>query len=89
MPIEGPLRELSIQDVLQMLDLARKSGVLTVRSQRLRDEAVVHLRDGELVFECDTAQLLPLTPDEGNPLTLEHGHRRVSGGIHAGDGIAI
>ena len=50
MPIEGPLKELSIQDVLQMLDLAQKTGVLTVRSQRMMDEAVVHLLDGELVF---------------------------------------
>lgn len=50
MPIEGPLRELSIQDVLQMLDLSQKTGVLTVRSQRMRDEAVVHVLDGELVF---------------------------------------
>lgn len=50
MPIEGPLRELAIQDVLQMLDLAQKTGVLTVRSQRMKDEAVVHLVDGELVF---------------------------------------
>jgi cytochrome c-type biogenesis protein CcmH/NrfG len=50
MAIEGPLKELSIQDVLQMLDLARKTGVLTVRSQRMKDDAVVHLLDGELVF---------------------------------------
>ncbi len=50
MPIEGPLRELAIQDVLQMLDLAQKSGILMVRSQRMNDEAVMHLLDGELVF---------------------------------------
>lgn len=50
MPIEGPLKELSIQDVLQMLDLSQKTGVLTVRSQRMGDEAVVHVLDGELVF---------------------------------------
>lgn len=50
MPIEGPLRELGIQDVLQMLDLAQKSGYLLVRSQRMKDEAVVHLSDGEIVF---------------------------------------
>ncbi|MGK7312733.1 MAG: DUF4388 domain-containing protein [Candidatus Longimicrobiales bacterium M2_2A_002] len=50
MPIEGPLEELSIADVLQMLDLSQKTGVLTVRSQRMRDEAVVHVVDGELVF---------------------------------------
>jgi tetratricopeptide (TPR) repeat protein len=50
MAIEGPLKELPIQDVLQMLDLARKTGVLSVRSQRMRDEAVLHIVDGELVF---------------------------------------
>jgi tetratricopeptide (TPR) repeat protein len=50
MAIEGPLKELGIQDVLQMLDLARKTGILTVRSQRMMDEAVVHVADGELVF---------------------------------------
>lgn len=50
MPIEGPLKELSIQDVLQMLDLAQKTGILMVRSQRMMDEAVVHMVDGELVF---------------------------------------
>ena len=50
MPIEGPLRELGIEDVLQMLDLSQKTGVLTVRSQRMRDEAVIHVRDGALVF---------------------------------------
>jgi tetratricopeptide (TPR) repeat protein len=50
MAIEGPIRELGIHDVLQMLDLARKTGILTVRSQRMMDEAVVHVVDGELVF---------------------------------------
>ena len=32
MPIEGPLRELGIHDVFQLLDLARKTGVLKVTS---------------------------------------------------------
>ena len=50
MAIEGPLRELGIQEVLQMLDLAQKTGVLTVRSERLMDEAVAHLLDGNIVF---------------------------------------
>jgi tetratricopeptide (TPR) repeat protein len=48
--IEGPLRELSIQDVLQLLELAHKTGVLTVRSDRLNDEAIVHFSKGEIVF---------------------------------------
>ncbi|MDX1675993.1 MAG: DUF4388 domain-containing protein [Longimicrobiales bacterium] len=50
MPIEGPLRELGVGDVLQMLELSQKTGVLTVRSQRIHDEAVVHVVEGELVF---------------------------------------
>ena len=33
-----------------MLDLAHKTGILTVRSQRMKDEAVAHLVDGEIVF---------------------------------------
>src|SRR5262245_10243120 len=50
MAIEGPLKELSIQDVLQLLDLARKTGVLTIRSERLDDEAIVHFSKGGIVF---------------------------------------
>jgi tetratricopeptide (TPR) repeat protein len=48
--IEGPLAELSIQDVLQLLDLAHKTGVLTVRSDRLSDEAIIHFSRGAIVF---------------------------------------
>lgn len=50
MAIEGPLKEFGIQDILQMLDLAHKTGILTVRSQRMMDEAVVHMVQGEIVF---------------------------------------
>lgn len=50
MAIEGPLRELKLEDVLQLLDLTRKTGVLTVRSERLNDEALVHFETGAIVF---------------------------------------
>ena len=50
MAIEGPLQELSIQDVLQLLDLAHKTGVLTIRSESLDDEAIVHFGKGAIVF---------------------------------------
>ena len=50
MAIEGPLQELSIQDVLQLLDLAHKTGVLTVRSESQDDEAIVHFSKGAIVF---------------------------------------
>jgi tetratricopeptide (TPR) repeat protein len=49
MAIEGPLAELSIQDVLQLLDRAHKTGVLTVRSDRLNDEAIVLFARGAIV----------------------------------------
>lgn len=50
MAIEGPLQELSIQDVLQLLDLAHKTGVLTIRSESMDDEAIVHFTKGAIVF---------------------------------------
>lgn len=50
MAIEGSIRELNIQDVLQLLALADKTGVLTIRSDRLDDEAVIHLSNGDIVF---------------------------------------
>lgn len=50
MPIEGPLKELGIQDVLQLLELAGKTGALTVRSEHLNDEAIVHFDHGVAVY---------------------------------------
>ena len=49
MPIEGPLSELGIQDVLQLLDLTRKTGVLTVHSAKMHDEATVLFERGVIV----------------------------------------
>lgn len=50
MAIEGPLRELGIHDVFQLLDLSRKSGVLRVVS-RLRDnEGVVAFHTGRIAY---------------------------------------
>ena len=41
MPIEGPLRELGIHDVFQLLDLSRKTGILSVTSTLRRNEGSV------------------------------------------------
>src|SRR2546423_1741803 len=49
MPIEGPLRELGIHDVFQLLDLSRKTGVLRVTSQLRDDEGVVYFDGGRVV----------------------------------------
>ena len=49
MPIEGPLRELGIHDVFQLLDLSRKTGMLRVTSQLRDDEGVVYFGGGKVV----------------------------------------
>jgi hypothetical protein len=49
MPIEGPLRELGIHDVFQLLDLSRKTGVLRVLSELRDDEGLVYFDAGRVV----------------------------------------
>ncbi|HUG01104.1 MAG TPA: DUF4388 domain-containing protein [Longimicrobiales bacterium] len=48
MAIEGPLHELGLEDVLQLLDLTKKTGVLHIRSERHKDEVQLHFEEGEL-----------------------------------------
>jgi len=49
MPIQGPLRELGIHDVFQLLDLSRKTGRLRVSSALRDNEGTVLFRDGRVV----------------------------------------
>ena len=49
MAIEGPLRELGIHDVFQLLDLSRKTGTLRVASELRDDEGVVHFVKGRVI----------------------------------------
>ncbi len=49
MAIEGPLRELGIHDVFQLLDLSRKTGTLTVVSQLRDNEGVVLFENGKVI----------------------------------------
>jgi hypothetical protein len=49
MAIEGPLQDIGIHDVFQLLDLARKSGQLTVRSERRGNEGRVYFENGAVV----------------------------------------
>jgi tetratricopeptide (TPR) repeat protein len=49
MAIEGPLRELGIHDVFQLLDLSRKTGALRVTSALRDNEGVVHFHSGRIV----------------------------------------
>lgn len=48
MAIEGPLHELGLEDVLQLLDLTRKTGVLRINSERHRDHVELHFEEGAL-----------------------------------------
>lgn len=49
MAIEGPLRELGIHDVFQLLDLSRKTGRLRVSSALRDNEGTVFFKDGRVV----------------------------------------
>ncbi|HEX5724043.1 MAG TPA: DUF4388 domain-containing protein [Longimicrobiaceae bacterium] len=49
MAIEGPLRELALPDVFQLLDLSRKTGTLTVQREARHRPAVVRFDRGAVV----------------------------------------
>jgi Tfp pilus assembly protein PilF len=49
MAIHGPLRELGIHDVFQLLDLSRKTGVLRVRSELRQNEGTIWFEAGAVV----------------------------------------
>src|SRR6478672_2828354 len=49
MAIEGPLRELGIHDVFQLLDLSRKTGALRVTSALRDNEGVVSFEAGRVI----------------------------------------
>ena len=49
MAIEGPLKELGIHDVFQLLDLSRKTGILRVRSEIRQNAGTVYFERGAVV----------------------------------------
>ena len=49
MAIEGPLKELSIHDVCQLLDLSRKTGILRVTSELRQNAGTVFYEEGVVV----------------------------------------
>ena len=49
MAIEGPLQDIGIHDVFQLLDLARKSGVLRVHSAARASEGHVYFQSGAVI----------------------------------------
>jgi hypothetical protein len=71
MAIEGPLRELGIHDVFQLLDLSRKTGTLRVRSQMRQDEGVVYFNGGRVVHANIRSKPGVLPSDELSQRELE------------------
>lgn len=65
MAIEGPLRELGIHDVFQLLDLSRKTGVLRVTSELREDEGLV-IFDGGRVVKATIASKPVATVETGS-----------------------
>ena len=60
MAIEGPLRELGIHDVFQLLDLSRKTGALRVTSELRDNEGTVLLRPRPVVYAAIRSNPHPL-----------------------------
>jgi hypothetical protein len=58
--LEGPLKELHIQDVFQLLDLGRKSGVLRVTSELLQSAGTVCFERGGVVAAAVGNETQPL-----------------------------
>src|SRR5258705_10135003 len=50
MAIEGPLRELGIHDVFQLLDLSRKTGALRVTSELRNSTGTIYFEEGTIIF---------------------------------------
>ncbi len=60
MAIEGPLKELGIHDVFQLLDLSRKTGVLTVTSTLRHNKGTVYFDNGAVVYAAIQSNPHPL-----------------------------
>jgi DNA-binding MarR family transcriptional regulator len=50
MAIEGPLKELGVHDVFQLLDLSRKTGVMRITSHLRNNEGMVAFDGGAIVY---------------------------------------
>jgi len=50
MAIEGPLKELGIHDVFQLLDVSRKTGVLRITSKLRQNQGTVYFDGGAVVY---------------------------------------
>jgi hypothetical protein len=79
MPIEGPLNELGLQEVFQLLDLSRKTGMLRVTSRVRDDEGHVYF-DGGRVVHADIRSK-PTPEIDASALSEREFERRLKGQI--------
>jgi hypothetical protein len=79
MPIEGPLNELGLQEVFQLLDLSRKTGVLRVTSRVRDDEGHVYFDEGRVVHAAVRSK--PLPEIDASALSEREFERRLKGQI--------
>ena len=92
MALEGPLKELHIQDVFQLLDLGRKSGVLRVTSELRQTAGTVCFDRGGVVSaalgnESDPigARLVRVGKITGEQLDRARGTQKAGDGRRLGD----
>jgi hypothetical protein len=60
MAIQGPLRELGIHDVFQLLDLGRKTGILRISSPLRQNEGTIWFHDAAVVAAAIQSNPHPL-----------------------------
>ena len=85
MALEGPLKDLHIQDVFQLLDLGRKSGVLRVTSELRQSAGTVCFDHGGVVAAAVGSDLQPrggrlVRAGQITPADLERARGMQSGG---------
>jgi hypothetical protein len=81
MPIEGPLDELGLQEVFQLLDLSRKTGMLRVTSRMRDDEGHVYFDAGRVVQA--NLRSKPVTPVDAASVSDRELERRLRAQIEA------
>jgi hypothetical protein len=79
MPIEGPLNELGLQEVFQLLDLSRKTGLLRVTSRVRDDEGHVYFDGGRVVHAGVRSK--PVPQIDPSALSAREFERRLKGQI--------
>jgi uncharacterized protein DUF4388/tetratricopeptide repeat protein len=100
MAIEGPLRELGIHDVFQLLDLGRKTGMMRVTSDLRHNAGTIHFEDGAIIAAqvrsnphplggllLRTAKITSADLDQARERQMRHGDSRRLGEILVGMGV--